>query len=171
MQLAAHGMRLDSVETALRQNPTCDVQTLVDAEYRRDLAGTAEARASLDFEPRATGLPRTVSISTGNQIRIDREPPTEACLRQASADRNGVLDIAPLLWQGDLPGGAANGPRFVRDLGPERNAALIARTAGRTPFLLYTPRDGADPVLAPYAAAESVLWTPAVTGASIEDGL
>lgn len=171
MQLAAHGMRLDSVETALRQNPTCDVQTLVDSEYRRDLAGAAEARASLDFEPRATGLPRTVAISTGNQIRIGGEPPTEACIRQAGADRNGILDIAPLLWQGDLPGGAVNGARFVRDLGPERNAALIARTAGRTPYLLYTPRDGADPVLAPYAAAESVLWTPAVTGASIEDGL
>ncbi len=30
--------------------------------------------------------------------------PTASCRREARADRQGVVELAPLLWQGDVPG-------------------------------------------------------------------
>ena len=165
MQLAGAGMRLDSVETALRQNPTCAVQALVDAVVARDDNARAAALARLDLEPRASGQLQVVQIARGNTMRVaPGELLTPACTRQANADRNGILDIAPLLWRGDLPGGRARGPMFVRDLGPERNAELIARMAERTPMMLYLASDDALPTTQDYALAMDALWNVAPDG-------
>src|SRR5690606_30868882 len=46
-RLAATGMRLDSIETALRQNTTCAVQRFTDARER------GGAQPALDFDRRA----------------------------------------------------------------------------------------------------------------------
>jgi hypothetical protein len=152
MRLAAAGMRLDSVETALRQNPTCAVHTFADAREH----GAAPA-APLDFDRRAaprsaadrlTRL-RVVEIAPGNRIRaMEGERLTAACMREAAADRIGALDIAPLLWQASLPGLDARGPMFVRDLGPERNARLIAAMPERTPYVLIAEDNDRSAVLA-----------------------
>lgn len=172
MQLAGARMRLDSVETALRQNPTCDVQALVDAVVAGDAAARDRIAAHLDFEPRATDLPPVVQIATGNMMRI--RPGTDLapdCRRQAMADRFGILDVAPLLWLGDLSGGPTTGPMYVRDLGPERNARLIAKHPDRAPYLFFTPGDLEPPVLRPYDEALALLWShDARTVAAAEEG-
>jgi len=164
MQLAGAGMRLDSVETALRQNPTCDVQALVDAVNAQDAATRDAVLDRLDFEPRASDLPPIVQIATGNMMRVAPDAPlTAACVRQARADRNGILDVAPLVWRGDLSGGPVHGALFVRDLGPERNARLIARMPERVPMMLHTPSDMAVPQLHPYEEAVRIVWGESAT--------
>jgi hypothetical protein len=92
-------------------------------------------------------------------MRIAPDTPlTPACTRQAHADRNGILDIAPLVWRGDLPGGGVRGPLFVRDLGPMRNGELIARMSERTPLMLYLASADAMPITQDYARAVDALW-------------
>lgn len=151
-RLAAGGMRLDSVETALRQNPTCAVQSWADA---RD---SGAALPTLDFERRASNLPQTVEISPGNRIRVGRdERPGVECGRQAAADRLGTIDVTPLLWLGAVPG--SEGPiTFARDLGPEWNARLIAESGGRSVWVLATPSPDAPPQLIEYETAMRALW-------------
>jgi hypothetical protein len=46
---------------------------------------------------------------------------------------------------------------FVRDLGPERNGALIAAEPARTPYLLLADAEGRLS-LEPYDAAAFRLW-------------
>lgn len=162
MRLAAQGMRLDSVETAIRQNSTCSVQRLADAWEAGGDRAAAHALRDMDLDPRATDLPPIVRISIGNTMRVrNGEELTPECVRQVNADRNGILDIAPLVWQGDLPGASPSGPLYVRDLGPEANARLIAALPEREAWLLYTPADTADPVLRPYTSAIGDLWSAA----------
>jgi hypothetical protein len=98
-------------------------------------------------------------VASGSTIRIDPAmPPTAECRRQALADRNGILDLAPLVWLGDLPGGPVRGALFVRDLGPARNGALLARMPERRPLVLLTPADGAAAALVEYAEGMVRLW-------------
>ncbi|MGD8277095.1 MAG: hypothetical protein PVH00_03665 [Gemmatimonadota bacterium] len=152
MQLAAGGMRLDSVETALRQNPTCAVEAYVGALR----AGTPPP--PLDFARRATALP-SIELSPGNRIRVaDATPLSGTCALEARADRMGAIDVSPLVWRGDLPLAGGQGTLFVRDLGPDDNARLLARFPDRTAYvLMMTGRDPA-PRLMPYGEAMTLLW-------------
>lgn len=148
MRLAAAGMRLDSVETALRVNPTCAVEQFADHS----------GSSALDFQRRATALPPQVQVLPGVRARVrPGEVLTPVCLREARADRFGALDLAPLLWLGDLPGLPGDGVMFVRDLGPQANARLRARYPDRRPLLLL-PSHGAQATLVPYAAGMQRLW-------------
>lgn len=158
MRLAAHGMRLDSVETALRQNGTCKVHHFVDA-YPRLQTSPSVDQAALDFEARSSGFPSEFEISPGNRIRVEEGGRmSEACLREIHADRHGIFDVTPLLWQGDLPGLPTRGALLVRDMGPVMNDALIRRFPDRRPMVLRTPDPSADPVLEQYEMAMAVLW-------------
>jgi 4-amino-4-deoxy-L-arabinose transferase-like glycosyltransferase len=153
MRLAASGMRLDSVETALRQNPTCAVEAYAAAR------ATGRALPPLDLTPRAYPLPEAVNISPGNRIRIlAGERLAGECARQAAADRLGTIDVTPLLWRGDLPGSESRGTMYVRDLGPETNAALIAAHPHRRPWVLLTASPESRPGLEEYDAAMDRLW-------------
>jgi hypothetical protein len=78
-------------------------------------------------------------------------------VREALSDRFGALDVTPLLWQGDLPGLGGNAALFARDLGPERNAALIAAESGRRAFLLTADTVGRVN-LEPYDIGVLRLW-------------
>ena len=160
MRLAASGMRLDSVETALRQNPTCAVQAYADG--LRD--GGRPPR--LDFVPRASPLPAAAEISPGNRIRVG---PGETilsgeCGRQAAADRFGVIDVSPLLWLGDLPGLGDSGRAILRDLGPEANAVILAAYPRRRAWVLLTPEPDAPPRLVEYREAMKLLWGGSTPG-------
>jgi hypothetical protein len=156
MRLAAAGMRLDSVETALRQNPTCAVEAYAVARE------TGASLPALDLAPRAFPLPEAVAISPGNRIRIRAgERLAGECARQAAADRLGTIDVTPLLWRGDLPGGRGQGTLFVRDLGPASNAAMIAAHPGRRAYLLFTPAPESRPALSDYAPGLEMLWNRA----------
>ena len=136
MTLAASGYRLDTVETLLRQNSTCAVHELAAAIASGDQPAAQRLLAQLDTVPRATSVMRVVEIAPDDRIRIrGGETPTPACIREARSDRAGILDLAPYLWRGDLPGSAARGALFVRDLGPARNARLIAAHPDRQPFV------------------------------------
>ena len=83
---------------------------------------------------------------------------TPDCLLEAEADRYGSVALAPLLWQGDLPGIEAGRPMFVRDLGPERNRAVRERFPDR-PALVFGYAEGANaPELQDYDDAIASLW-------------
>ena len=162
-RLQASGMRLDSIETALRRNDICALHT-----YAMDRAsGTATGPSamdqgpSLDFQLLAetpTHL-EPVYLTEGNRILVDRGRAVPAvCQREGEADRFGIISLAPLLWQGDLPGLERGKPIFVRDLGPEDNQRIIQAFPDRTPYLLLTPGPEAYPELLDYPAGMALIW-------------
>ena len=158
MRLAAGGMRLDSVETVLRRNPTCDVQAYVDASR------SGRMPPPLDFSPRPGGLP-SVELSPGNRIRVaDATPLSGACAVEARADRLGVIDVSPLVWRGDLPENGGTGTLFVRDLGPADNAMMVERFPERRAYVLMMTGGNASPRLVPYGEAMKRIWESAGSG-------
>jgi len=151
-RLAARGMRLDSVETALRQNSTCRVHAFMES-----YANGAKSSVALDFTPRADKLPPIAEISPGNRIRVVRNEMLEpACAAQVRADQAGVIDVTPLIWQGDLPGTKPHGALFVRDMGPAANRRLIAEHEDRRAMMLVPHADSV--ALVPYTIAEHAIW-------------
>lgn len=153
MNLAGHGMRLDSVETALRQNSTCAAH-----HYAVAYARGERPVVSLDFTPRAINLPRAVQTAPGNRIRVwPGEPMDAECGRELNADTAGVLDVTPYVWQGDLPGLTKKGALFVRDFGPAANEVLLREFPDRVPLMLRTRADG-QAELQPYAQAIQTIW-------------
>jgi hypothetical protein len=152
-RLAASGIRLDSVETMLRQNPTCAVQAWADARVKGGPLPT------LDMERRSAGLPEAVEISPGNRIRIaPGERLSGECARQAAADRSGTIDITPLLWLGAVPGADRGETVFARDMGPAANTRLLNVLPGRTAWMLATPGPDSPPGLIEYEMAMRTLW-------------
>jgi hypothetical protein len=159
MTLAAAGYRLDQIETLLRQNTTCTVHRLaaLKAAGAHDAAGALYSR--LDTVPRPDRLPESIEIAPGDMMRLrDGDTLTPECIREIESDRFGIIDVAPFLWQGDLPGGPARGALFVRDMGPERNAVLIARNPGRIPWLFMLTDPNGEPQLMPYDEGIRLLW-------------
>jgi len=159
MTLAATGYRLDQVETLLRQNSTCTVHQLALQSAAGERRAAAALHARLDTVPRPDHLPMSIEIAPGDMIRVRAgDQLTPECIREIESDRFGILDVAPLLLQGDLPGSQARGALFVRDLGPERNAELIRQHSDRTPWL-YTLLDSkGEPQLLPYDEGSSMIW-------------
>lgn len=159
-RLQAGGMRLDSLETALRRNDTCTIQRWVSVRLGRDTPEGGPPPAP-DFRP-LPGYPAhlaAVEISPGNRIQVDRTDPwTPECEREARADRGGVISLAPLIWQGDLPGAEHGRPVFVRDLGPAENRAVMARYPERIPYMYLSLDPEGAPELVPYARAETLVW-------------
>jgi hypothetical protein len=155
MRLAAHGMRLDSVETALRQNSTCRVHA-----FAESYANGGKAAIALDFGPRARNLPPVAEITPGNRIRVvANEALAPECNAQIAADEAGVLDVTPFVWQGDLPGMQPAGALFVRDMGPQANRRLIEEHHERRAMMLIPHGDTL--ALVPYTIAERAIWKTA----------
>ena len=155
-RLASDGMRRDSIETALRRNDICAVD-----EYSKGRTqGLAQSLGGLDFDP-LPGTPSSLErreISPGNVIRVSPpRAPTPSCLREARADRLGVIELEPLLWQAPpVPGTRV---LVARDLGPLENARLINELR-RTPYL-YVDLEG-EPRLMDYADGMELIWGGAV---------
>ncbi|HUF70521.1 MAG TPA: hypothetical protein VMM79_17860, partial [Longimicrobiales bacterium] len=157
MRFAGAGMRLDSVETIMRQNPTCRAHTV--AARLGSSAGRGLLPSELDLEPSSAGLRAEVTIAPGNRIRVaPGEVLAGECLREARSDRNGVVDVSPLLWQGDLADGGGSGGLYVRDYGPDANTAALRRWPDRTPWVYLMPAPDADPVLVDYETGMRRLW-------------
>lgn len=160
MRLASRGMRLDSVETALRLNPTCDVHRFA-SRYPAP-ASPAFRERPVDFTPKAGELRPRIAVSRGNYIRLKQGDQLSAdCRREVASDTLGIVDVAPLLWQGDVPGAPRSGALIVRDMGPAANSRLIAVHRDRVPLMFMRRSDDEDPVLLPYATAVSLLWPDA----------
>lgn len=158
----AGGMRQDSVISALRRNSNCSLHQF--AVYREGLARENDASRPapvvdlLQGEGTPPGIERQ-AVAPGATVRlIAGEAITDACLREMSADRFGVVALAPLIWQGDLPGVDRGGPLYVRDLGPEKNAQLLAAFPERTPYVFVPKAPEAAPELVPFQEGMRVLW-------------
>ena len=159
MRLLAHGMRTDSIEAAMRQNTTCDSH-VYSLWYSSPAARRAGSAPPLDFSTIPRDPPPQVRIATDDEIRIrPGVPMSRECFREVASDTLGIVDVGPLLWQGDLPGLGGNGAMFVRDMGPEANAFLIRKYPNRTPAVLLRPRDDEPPKLVPYIEGMNLLWT------------
>jgi hypothetical protein len=158
MRLISHGMRVDSVEAAMRQNSTCDSHNY-SLWYSRPADGRAHDAPPLDFSFVPHDTPPQVKIAAGDEIRARPGVPlSQECLREVASDTLGIVDVGPLLWHGDLPGIAGNGPMFVRDMGPEANASMVRRYPDRVPIVLLRPHDAQQPKLVPYTEGMNLLW-------------
>jgi hypothetical protein len=158
MRLVAHGLRLDSLEVAMRQNTACNVHNFA-VWYATNPAERPRKHPPMDFGFVPHDKPPTVRIADGDDIRAFpgvRMPGN--CLREVASDTLGIVDVAPLLWQGDLFGLGGAGTLIARDMGPEANARLIKQFPERVPGLFYRPEKEASPRLVPYALGMSVLW-------------
>lgn len=161
-RLMAAGMRSDTLETALRQNSTCDLARFADAY----VAGSVML-PPLDVEPRANRLPPSLEIAPDDYIRFHPGEQLSAdCVSQIRSDEGGVLEVVPFLWQAQLPGLGEGGVLFLRDLGSAGNRAALERWPERTPYVLAPPLPGEPPRLLPYAAGMDAVWArrPAATG-------
>jgi hypothetical protein len=164
--LATAGVRLDVVESALRQNPTCLVHLHALAMERhgppfgaeRTPGGTGTLRA-LDLYSRDFEHGPQVRLGGGPPIRVvEGERLAPECLREVGSDRFGVLEATALFWLGDLPGITAGQPMYLRDLGPERNGEILERYPNRAAFLYLAPGDGRPPLLLGYDEGMDLLW-------------
>lgn len=164
-RLTASGMRRDSVETALRRNDICAVDRY--ARWRdADPDSRDDTPPPLDLRLR-TGTPaglRRVTLSPGNDAWMAPGPLTDAtCRREAGADRQGVVELEPLLWRAPpLPGRDV----FVaRDMGPALNALVRSALPGREAFLYVPPTTEATaPRLVDYDSGVAGLWGDGAAG-------
>jgi hypothetical protein len=156
-RLAALGVRVDVIRAAMQLNTTCELDRLVSAQER---SGSASAWTGPPRDARGPGPRRLreLPMPSGSTVRTyPGEVLTPECEREAASDFSEVLALPPLLWQGDLPGLGSHGAMYVRDLGPERNARLLARFPERTPAVLV--RGEADQLrLVPYGPGMTQLW-------------
>jgi hypothetical protein len=158
-RLVDAGMRRDSVETALRRNDACAADRY--ARWRAtDVAQRAAEAPTLDLDP-LPGTPpglRRVGLSPGNEVWIEPTAPRDqACLREAAADRNGVVELEPLLWQ--APPLSGRDVVVARDMGPPMNEVVTAALGGPVAFV-YAPTSVDDPMprLMEYEEGMRVLW-------------
>lgn len=156
----AGGMRQDSVISLLRRNTNCELDTYARARESR-AAGASVPLPSIDLT-QESGAPSDLlrpATPEGTTLRTRTgESFTDDCARELGSDRYGAVSLAPLLWQGDLPGSEHGEPLFVRDLGPEKNERIRSRFADRTAWVFVPKADGAPPTLVPYEEAMRVLW-------------
>ena len=152
----AGGMRQDSVITLLRRNTNCALHLYALA---REARGVALPEVDLEQVP---GTPRDIErppSPPGATLRTRAgEPFGIACIREVRSDRNGAVALAPLIWQGDLPGIEEGRPMFVRDFGPEQNRRLLDAHPERQAFV-FVPKDPSlPPEIVPYDEAMAQLW-------------
>jgi hypothetical protein len=156
-KLAAAGMRADSVAAAIGQNDTCTLNRFANALVDGDPAG-AGLRDQIRFRPgESDGSERRI-LPSGVPVRLhpDREF-TPDCLDEALADRGGVQPLMTYVWRGWLPGLGGSSTRYVRDLGPERNARVLSMYPG-LPAVLLMERSRGILSFVPYESAMSALW-------------
>jgi Dolichyl-phosphate-mannose-protein mannosyltransferase len=159
MRLIANGLRLDSLEIGIRQNPTCEFQEFANW-YAASKAGQIAVRPDADFDPASRSRPAIFLIAEDDKIRANPgRQMSQNCIREIASDSAGIIDISSFLWQTDLPDLPGDGTMIVRDMGPEANARLIAHYPHRTPMFYYRAAgEGKGPQLVSYAEGLNRLW-------------
>ncbi len=158
------GVRQDTVITALRRNTNCQLHlySLARDAAAKGTRGVALPAADLDQIPGTPSDIQRPPAPAGATLRIrPNEVYPDSCIRQLRADRFGAVALAPLVWQGDLPGIEEGLPLYVRDLGPEKNRRILALYPDRAPFMFVPKVPDAAPEIVPYAEAMAILWGPA----------
>jgi hypothetical protein len=157
--LQASGMRNDSIQPIIRRNDFCHLQAYADAR----LAGASGAELppiDLTQTPAPAGGLISLRQPGGSVVwRGEGVDWPESCVIEMLADRYGAVALAPLLWQGDLPGLQRGEPMFVRDFGPARNEVVRALFPDRDMAVWAYPPSG-RPVLLPYDVAMATFWAP-----------
>ena len=116
MRLLAHGLRLDSLEVAMRYNTTCDVDNFAQW-YAQDPAKRTGNQPPMDFNFKLHDELPKFRIADSDDIRAQPGATMPGnCLRQLASDTLGIVEISPLLWRGDLPGEKGQGVMLVRDI-------------------------------------------------------
>ena len=152
----AGGMRQDSIITALRRNTNCGLHRYALAREARDVSLPHVDLDQIPGTPADIDRPQSPSGAT---FRVRRgEPFPQTCRRELQADRFGAVALAPLVWQGDLPGIEEGRPLFVRDLGPEKNQRLLDHYADRLAYTFAPRGAGEAPEIVPYAEGITLLW-------------
>ena len=158
----AGGMRQDSVVLLLHRTSKCLLHEYARAREARVRGGRIDLPLpDLDLVPvageggRLPGPEAGMGIVSGTRRE---EGLTPACEREIRADRFGTVALAPLLWQGDLPGLEGGRPLFVRDHGPEVNEAVRLEFADRPAFYFTPTAPGGPPRVIPYAEGNELLW-------------
>ncbi|MEE8146966.1 MAG: hypothetical protein V3T24_05135 [Longimicrobiales bacterium] len=158
----AGAMRQDSVISALRRNTNCSLHRYAEGREALVRRGDPDVRLPTVDLLQASGTPPDIerqSPAPGTTVRLrEGEVLSAACLREIRADRFGAVALAPLLWQGDLPGLSGDGILFVRDLGPDKNAILLRAFPDRTAYVFVPKAVEAPPELVPYDEAMAALW-------------
>jgi hypothetical protein len=162
-RLAATNMRRDSIETALRRNDVCAVD-----RYARWRSGEVRVgpEPHLDFEalPGSPARLETRALSPGNLVRVEPGAPVSTtCMREARADRLGVMELELLAWR--APPLPSESVVFARDLGPAGNLATLD-AVDRPAFMYLDRTPEAEPVLLSYAEGMELLWGGAAGEAS-----
>jgi len=161
-RLQAAGVRGDSLQSLLRRNDHCALDRW--ARVARGLpveAEGAELEATLDRTHTGAPRPDLEQVRLPGGVQVGRVSGTQwppECARQIQADRFGAVSLAPLLWQGDLPGLEEGQPMFARDYGPEWNARVMERFPERTPWLFTPTEVDGPPQIVDYAEGMRVLW-------------
>jgi hypothetical protein len=157
--LQAAGVRGDSIQPIVRRNDFCLLREYALARLEGAPAASLPAIDLAQSSDPPTGLIALQQPSGSIVWRGESAPWSEACVREMFADRFGSVALAPLLWQGDLPGLERGAPMFVRDFGPQRNEALRALIPNRG-ALVWAHPPGGRPALLPYDAAMNTFWGP-----------
>jgi hypothetical protein len=137
--LEAEGMTSDSTEILLRLRDPCELWQYA-GERRQARVTGAPPPAPIPFEA------------------APQNPPSPECRLHFYSDRLDVVALAPLIWQGDLPGLGPSGPMYVRDYGPVANARVLEAYPDRTPLLFGGGGEDRPPVLVPYEVGMATLW-------------
>jgi hypothetical protein len=157
----AGGMRQDSIIAAIRRNTNCELHGYALAREARVRGGLDVPLPDIDLE-QLGGAPADIErprSPTGATLRIRRgESFDGACVRELRADRFGAVALAPLIWQGDLPGIESGRPLFVRDLGPEKNQRILDLFPDRAAYAFTPTAVDEAPELLPYQDAMELLW-------------
>ncbi len=166
----AAGMRNDSLQAIIRRNDMCALDRY--AKVRRGVALTGSG----------SPLDRTLDQTQTSELRDGLNPHetqggvrvprlagvawTRDCDREFNADRFGAVSLAPLLWQGALPGladargSARRAAMYVRDFGPEANRVLLERFPEREAWVFAPVAPDTPPRLVPYREGMELLWGP-----------
>jgi hypothetical protein len=154
-------MRQDSIIAAIRRNTNCELHGYALAREARVRGGLDVPLPDIDLE-QLGGAPADIErprSPTGATLRIRRgESFDGACVRELRADRFGAVALAPLIWQGDLPGIESGRPLFVRDLGPEKNQRILDLFPDRAAYAFTPTAVDEAPELLPYQDAMELLW-------------
>jgi hypothetical protein len=158
----AGGMRQDSVVYLLHRTTSCQLHTYALGRAARAMANrVGQAQPPMEPMPGPEAPDELLWLPVGPDLSIrtrDGESLSPECQRQIGADRFGGVALAPLLWQGDLPGIEGGFPMFVRDQGPEVNDRIGALFPARSAYLFTPVEAGGPPVIVPYLEGMALLW-------------
>ncbi len=162
--LQAAGMRNDSIQAIVRRNDSCRLHEYARARLATVRSGappSAESLPPIDLA-QTPDHPANVARARGPGgvivLQDARRPWSAECRREARSDSHGAVALAPLLWQGDLPGLEGGKPLFVRDFGPGHNGTLLSRYPDRPVLVFAYGAAGGAPALHPYEEAMGFLW-------------